>query len=76
MRVWQCTGVPRVFDRIYAGAMTKIDEKGGLAAKLFHWGYRRKSAKLKQNIPHNKVTYSKFPAGCDLLHGIAPTRQA
>jgi hypothetical protein len=36
--------------------MTKINEKGGLAAKLFHWGYRRKSAKLKRNVPHDKVS--------------------
>lgn len=50
-----CAGVPRVFDRIYASAMAKIEEKGGLAAKLFKWGYSRKSARLKRNIPADRV---------------------
>lgn len=54
-------GVPRVFDRIYAGAMTKIEEKGGIAARLFHWGYSRKSAKLKRNIRANKVRLCSTP---------------
>lgn len=48
--------MPRVFDRIYAGAMSKIEEKGGLAAKLFKWGYSRKSARLKRNIPADRVS--------------------
>jgi long-subunit acyl-CoA synthetase (AMP-forming) len=53
---WEpCAGVPRVFDRIYNGVVSKIEEKGGLAAKLFHWGYRVKSAKLKRNIRNDKV---------------------
>jgi hypothetical protein len=47
-------GVPRVFDRIYAAAMGKI-EKGGLAARLFNWGYRTKAAKLAQNVQHDKA---------------------
>ena len=44
-----------MFDRIYNGVVSKIEEKGGLAAKLFHWGYRVKSAKLKRNIRNDKV---------------------
>ena len=44
-----------MFDRIYAGAMAKIEEKGGLAAKLFKWGYSRKSARLRRNIPADRV---------------------
>lgn len=49
-----------MFDRIYAGAMAKIEEKGGLAARLFHWGYRRKSARLKRNIAADKVSHILF----------------
>ena len=48
-------GVPRVFDRIYTGAMAKIEEKGGLAARLFKLGYGIKAAKLRRNIRHDKV---------------------
>lgn len=48
-------GVPRVFDRIYNGVITKIEEKGGIAAKLFHWGYSLKSKKLKRNVRNDKV---------------------
>jgi len=35
-------GVPRVFDRIYAGVMSKVEEGSSLKRMLFHWGYRRK----------------------------------
>ena len=48
-------GVPRVFDRIHNGVISKIDEKGGIAAKLFHWGYKIKSKKLKRNIRCDQV---------------------
>ena len=44
-----------MFDRIHNGVVSKIEEKGGLAAKLFHWGFRIKSAKLKRNIRNDKV---------------------
>jgi long-chain acyl-CoA synthetase len=30
--------VPRVFNRIYNGIRTTVETKGGLPAKLFHWG--------------------------------------
>lgn len=54
-------GVPRVFDRIYNGVVSKIDEKGGIAAKLFHWGFKIKSSKLRRNVPCNKVLLTSFP---------------
>lgn len=44
-----------MFDRIHNGVVSKIEAKGGLAAKLFHWGYRLKRAKLKRNIRNDKV---------------------
>ena len=53
-----CAGVPRVFDRIYTGAMAKIEEKGGLAARLFKLGYGIKAAKLRRNIRYDKVCLS------------------
>lgn len=53
-----CAGVPRVFDRIYTGAMAKIEEKGGLAARLFKLGYGIKAAKLRRNIRYDKVCFS------------------
>ncbi len=31
-------GVPRVFNKIYEGLIRAMDEKGGLAKKLFYWG--------------------------------------
>lgn len=54
-------GVPRVFDRIYNGVVSKIEEKGGIAAKLFHWGFKIKSNKLRRNVPCNKVLLTSFP---------------
>ena len=50
-------GVPRVFDRIHNGVITKLEEKGGLAAKLFHWGYSIKSKKLRKNVRQDKVRF-------------------
>ena len=50
-------GVPRVFDRIHNGVITKLEEKGGLAAKLFHWGYSIKSKKLQKNVRQDKVRF-------------------
>lgn len=35
-------GVPRVFDRIYAGVLEKIEAGGFLKKMLFEWGFSRK----------------------------------
>ncbi|KAK9817123.1 hypothetical protein WJX72_009841 [[Myrmecia] bisecta] len=49
-------GVPRVFDRIYAGVLAKINQAGGLKAKLFHYGFNRKLHFLNQGFPSNKAS--------------------
>ena len=61
-----CAGVPRVFDRIHNGVISKIDEKGGMAAKLFHWGYRMKSKKLKRNVRCDQVLLHSHHARAEL----------
>jgi len=48
-------GVPRVFDRIYAGALAKVKAAGGLKAALFHWGFARKLWALEAGYPHHKA---------------------
>ena len=48
-------GVPRVFDRIYAGALSKIKAAGGLKAVLFHWGFVRKLWALEAGYPQAKA---------------------
>ena len=45
-------GVPRVFDRIYAGATSKIKEAGGIKEFLFNWGFSRKLYALQHGVPH------------------------
>ena len=44
-------GVPRVFDRIHNGVISKIDEKGGIAAKLFHWGLQNQEQEAETEYP-------------------------
>lgn len=48
-------GVPRVFDRVYAGATAKIKAKGGIAEFLFNWGFARKLYALRAGVPHNRA---------------------
>ena len=48
-------GVPRVFDRIYAGVMAKVDGGSGLKKALFHWGYKRKLHALDAGHPYDKA---------------------
>ena len=63
-------GVPRVFDRIHNGVITKLEEKGGLAAKLFHWGYSIKSKKLQKNVRQDKVRLRAVDSdSCSALAG-------
>ena len=60
-----------MFDRIYSAAMAKI-EKGGLAARLFHWAYSTKAARLKQNVRHDKVRAFTTPCACMYYTWITP----
>ncbi|KAK9828036.1 hypothetical protein WJX81_003948 [Elliptochloris bilobata] len=62
-------GVPRVFDRIYAGVLAKIKEAGGVKALLYSWGFRRKAYFLAQGARYNqaspffdKLVFSKIKA--------------
>ena len=48
-------GVPRVFDRIYSGALAKIKAAGGLKALLFHWGFARKLWALETGYPQHRA---------------------
>lgn len=48
-------GVPRVFDRIYAGVMAKMDESF-LKKFLFNWGYHRKLDGINKGVPQDKVS--------------------
>lgn len=48
-------GVPRVFDRIYAGVVSKVKEGGGIKAFLFNWGFNRKLHFLREGVPSAKV---------------------
>ena len=52
---WPRAGVPRVFDRIYAGVLAKIKEAGGVKALLYSWGFRRKAYFLAQGARHYEV---------------------
>lgn len=48
-------GVPRVFDRIYAGVMSKVDSGSPIKRALFHWGYRRKLHALEAGYAFDKA---------------------
>ena len=48
-------GVPRVFDRIYAGVISKVDGGSAIKKALFHWGYRRKLHALNAGHAFDKA---------------------
>ena len=48
-------GVPRVFDRIYAGVQAKINVGGAVKKFLFNYGYRWKLSYLLQGHKHDQV---------------------
>jgi long-chain acyl-CoA synthetase len=54
--------VPRVFNKIYAGLWAKMDEKGGLAKKLFEMGIAaaKKRRQLSENGQSDFFTNFKF----------------
>lgn len=53
-------GVPRVFDRLYSGVMSKIKESSFLKRFLFKYAFNRKANFLKQGYSHNKVFFHKL----------------
>ncbi|EFJ51208.1 hypothetical protein VOLCADRAFT_73402 [Volvox carteri f. nagariensis] len=48
-------GVPRVFDRIYTGIMSQINNASFLKRSLFNWGFSRKLYFLRQGYSHTKA---------------------
>ncbi|KAK7257906.1 hypothetical protein RIF29_32225 [Crotalaria pallida] len=49
-------GVPRVFDRIYAGINSKISSGGALRNALFQYAYNYKLGYLEKGLPQDKAT--------------------
>ncbi|XP_020976948.1 long chain acyl-CoA synthetase 2 [Arachis ipaensis] len=48
-------GVPRVFDRIYAGINNKVSSGGALQSALFHYAYNYKLRNLEKGLPQHKA---------------------
>ncbi|KAL3163225.1 hypothetical protein ABBQ32_009626 [Trebouxia sp. C0010 RCD-2024] len=62
-------GVPRVFDRIYAGVYAKVNGGGAVKRFLFNYGYRWKLSYLLKGFAHHqaspffdKLVFSKIKA--------------
>ncbi len=53
-------GVPRVFDRIYAGVYSKVNAGSPIKKFLFNFGYRWKLYYMNQGYAYNKVICSTF----------------
>ena len=53
-------GVPRVFDRIYAGVYSKVNAGSPIKKFLFNFGYRWKLYYMNQGYAYNKVNCSMF----------------
>ena len=51
-------GVPRVFDRIYAGVQAKINSGGAVKKFLFNYGYRWKLSYMSQGHKFDQVLFS------------------
>ncbi|CAI5484905.1 unnamed protein product [Closterium sp. Yama58-4] len=43
-------GVPRIFDRIYAGVKAKVEAAGGIGKFLFDLAYSRKQARIRAGV--------------------------
>lgn len=52
-------GVPRVFDRIYAGVLAKVKAGGAVKKYLFDYAYRHKLYYLNKGFAHDKVPFSE-----------------
>ncbi|KAM6541725.1 hypothetical protein CsatB_006172 [Cannabis sativa] len=48
-------GVPRVYDRIYAGIFHKVSSGGTLKKMLFQYAYNYKLANMEKGLPHDKA---------------------
>lgn len=56
MRPTLFIGVPRVFDRIYAGVLAKVKAGGAIRKYLFDYAYKHKLHYLNQGYPHDKAS--------------------
>ncbi|MED6168365.1 eukaryotic long-chain fatty acid CoA synthetase (LC-FACS) [Stylosanthes scabra] len=77
-------GVPRVFDRVYAGINSKISSGGALRSALFQYAYNYKLGYLEKCLPQDKaapffdrLVFDKIKQGLGgrvrlLLSGAAP----
>ncbi|KAE8008450.1 hypothetical protein FH972_004961 [Carpinus fangiana] len=77
-------GVPRVYDRIYAGINSKISSGGALRKTLFQYAYNYKLGNLEKGLPQDKAAplmdrliFDKIKQGLGgrirmLLSGAAP----
>uniref|UniRef100_A0A2N9FY86 AMP-dependent synthetase/ligase domain-containing protein n=1 Tax=Fagus sylvatica TaxID=28930 RepID=A0A2N9FY86_FAGSY len=48
-------GVPRVYDRIYAGIVNKVSSGGALRKALFQYAYNYKLGNLEKGLPQDKA---------------------
>lgn len=48
-------GVPRIFDRIYAGVVANVEAGSALKRALFHWGFARKLHALQAGHAFDKA---------------------
>lgn len=47
--------VPRVYDRIYTGIISKVSSGGLLRSKLFQFAYNYKLRNMESGLPHNEA---------------------
>ena len=50
-------GVPRVFDRIYAGVYAKVNAGGAVKKFLFNYGYKWKLSYMLKGHKYNKASF-------------------
>ncbi|KAL5562569.1 hypothetical protein UlMin_032316 [Ulmus minor] len=48
-------GVPRVYDRIYAGIVNKVSSGGALRKMLFQYAYNYKLSNMEKGLPQDKA---------------------
>jgi long-chain acyl-CoA synthetase len=48
--------VPRVYDRVYAGVVSKVQAGSPIKKLLFNWGFQRKLHALNSGFPFDKAS--------------------
>ena len=56
-------GVPRVFDRIYAGVQAKVNAGGAIKKFLFNYGYRWKLSYMLKGHKYEQASFLVPPCG-------------